>query len=170
MSECRQPFKTLNLVGFTVDATQPLALLRDEAGEATFSLWLALEDVMAITVELVAARFSLKGARREFVDSLLEALDLTIDAVSVTGTVADGYCADVRLSGTGRTVAVRVDTATALLLAIKQHLPLEVTEEALASSVVVDQSEGGGDRRDLEQQFLGLLESLSPEDMGKYPI
>ena len=58
-------YRYLNIVGFTVDATQPLALFKDEAAEITFPLWLDMVDVLCITADLITSRLSGRGEKNE---------------------------------------------------------------------------------------------------------
>lgn len=163
-------YRQLNLVGFTVDALQPLALFKDEAAGTTFPLWLEMSDVLAITAELVTSRLSGKREKEDLLDAILGSLGRTVAAVLVDGTAESGYRAQVCLDGDDGAIEVRVELVTALLTAIRYTLPVGISEAALASSSLVDHS--GIDPADLpdEQRLLAMLERLNPEEMGKYPM
>jgi len=163
-------YKYLNIVGFTVDATQPLALFKDEAAEITFPLWLDMMDVLSITADLITSRLSGRGDKKDLFDSLLETIELTVTDVLIDGTAGNGYTADVCLEGSGRIVKVRVGLVTALLTAIKYKLSVGISEEALTSSSFVDQSLEDGVALDDDKRLLEMLERMSPEEMGKYPM
>jgi len=160
----------LNIVGFTVDATQPLALFKDESAEITFPLWLDMMDVLSITADLITSRFSGRGEKRDLLDALLETIELQVTDILIDGTAGVGYTADVCLEGAGRVVKVRVELVTALLTAIKYKLSVGISEQALSSSSFVDQS--GVERVDIDddKRLLKMLERMSPEEMGKYPM
>jgi bifunctional DNase/RNase len=170
MSNRSADYKYLNIVGFTVDATQPLALFKDESAEITFPLWLDMLDVLSITAELITSRLSSRGENKDLLDSLLDAVDLTITDVLIDGTAGSGYTADVCLEGSGRFVKVRVELVTALLTAIKYKLSVGISEEALTSSSFVDQSVQDNVAIDDDKRLLEMLERMSPEEMGKYPM
>lgn len=163
-------YRQLNIVGFTVDVMQPLALFKDEAAETTFPLWLEMADILAITADLVTSRLAAKGERNDLLDSVFGAIGLKVAAVLIDGTAGSGYQADVCLEGDDGRIKVRVELVTALLTAIRYKLPVSISEEALASSSLVDQS--GGEAGDLpdEKQLLEMLEKMNPEEMGKYPM
>jgi bifunctional DNase/RNase len=163
-------YRHLHIVGFTVDAMQPLALFKDETDETTFPLWLEMGDVLSITADLLTNRLSSKEGRSDLLDSVLGAINLTVADVLIDGTAGSGYLADVCLEGGNGEIRVRVELITALLTAIKYKLPVGISEEALASSSLVDHS--GMEASELlnEKKLLEMLERLNPEEMGKYPM
>lgn len=165
-----EDFRRLNIVGFTVDAMQPLALFKDESDETTFPLWLEMGDILSITADLVTSRFAGKSEKNDLLDSLLGVIGLRITDVLIDGTAGSGYLADVCLEGAEGEIRVRVELVTAILTAIKYKLPIGISEEALVSSSLVDQS--GEDRVDVldEKRLLAMLERMNPEEMGKFPM
>lgn len=163
-------FRFLNIVGFTVDALQPLALFKDEAEESTFPLWLEMGDVLSITAELVTTRLSGKGDKNDLLDAVLEAVGCTVANVLISGSAKEGYQADVCLEGSNGPLCVRVGLVTAILAAIRFKLPVGISEEALASSSLVDQSGDVELALSDEKRLLEMLEKMSPEEMGKYPM
>ena len=170
MTERSADYRYLNIVGFTVDATQPLALFKDESAEITFPLWLDMMDVISITTDLITTRLSGRGEKNDLLDSLLDTVGLKVTDVLIGGTAASGYTADVCLEGFEDLVRVRVELVTALLTAIRYKLPVGISEEALSSSSFVDQR--GDEVVDLksDKHLLEMLERLRPEEMGKYPM
>ena len=170
MSHEEAGYKSLNIVGFTVDAMQPLALFKEETGETTFPLWLEMDDILAITAELVASRFSLKAERKGLLDALLTTMSLQITGVDIDGTADNGYRAEVCLSGEETVVKVPVEIVTALLTAIKFKLQVNISAKALESSALVDQRTVDQVNSNDEQGFLEMLEKMTPEEMGKYPM
>jgi len=170
MTEKSVAYKYLNIVGFTVDATQPLALFKDESDESTFPLWLEMGEILSITADLLTSRLSGKTEKVDLLDSVLSTIGLQVTDVLIDGTAGKGYLADVCLEGEGREVRVRVDLVTALLAAIRFKLPVGISDEALATSSLVDRS--GEQKIELleEDRLLEMLEKMSPEEMGKYPM
>jgi bifunctional DNase/RNase len=170
MSTRPTEYRYLNIVGFTVDATQPLALFKDEAAEITFPLWLDMMDVLSITADLITSRFSGRGEKNDLLDALLDTIELKVTDVLIDGTAGSGYSAEVCLEGVGRVVKVRVGLVTALLTAIKYKLAVGISEEALSSSSFVDQSRVESVAIDDDKRLLAMLENMKPEEMGKYPM
>jgi bifunctional DNase/RNase len=170
MTHKTENYRHLHIVGFTVDAMQPLALFKDETEETTFPLWLEMGDVLSVTADLLTSRLSGKEGRNDLLDSILGAISLKVADVLIDGTAASGYLADVCLEGDNGVIRVRVELVTALLTAIKYRLPVGISEEALASSSLVDHS--GIETGDLldEKRLLAMLEKMNPEEMGKYPM
>lgn len=163
-------YRHLNIVGFTVDATQPLALFKDESGEVTFPLWLEMMDVLSITADLLSSRISGLSERHDLFDSLLETLEMKVSDVLIDGRAGSGYRAVVCLENGSGIVSVKVELVTALLTAIRYKLTVGISEEALSSSSFVDQRVSEEIDIDDDKQLLAMLEKMSPEDMNKYPL
>ncbi len=170
MSKKPAGYRYLNIVGFTVDAMQPLALFKDESEETTFPLWLELVDILAITADLVTNRLSGRGDKSDLLDSVLDTIGFKVADILINGTAAKGYTADICLDGEESCVKVRVELVTALLTAIKYKLSVGISEEALTSSSVVDQRVTDGVDLLGDKHLLEMLERMNPEEMGKYPM
>jgi bifunctional DNase/RNase len=170
MTHEKEHYKRLNIVGFTVDVLQPLALFKDEADETTFPLWLEMSDVLAITADLLTKRLSGKGESNDLLDAVLDRIGLKVTEVLIDGTASGGYSADVCLEGDSGETRVRVELVTALLTAIRYKLPVGISEEALASSSLVDQSSADQVNLTDQERLLEMLERMNPDDMGKYPM
>ncbi len=160
----------MNLVGFTLDVLQPLALFKDEDGEMTVPLWLAMDDVLAVTAELVSSKLSGRKERHDLLDALLGTMGLELLEILVDGSASNGYRVTVRFSGKGDDVYADVELVTALLAAIRYKIPVAISAEAIASSSLVDQRETSTTALDDDRHLLELLEKLKPEEMGKYPM
>lgn len=163
-------YRQLNLVGFTMDVMQPLALFKDERGESTIPLWLEMSDVLTVTAELVSSKLSGRAEQNDLLESLLGTLGLKVTAILVDGSAGHGYDVTVCFSGDGDDVLVRVSLVTALLTAIRYKLPVGISAEAIASSALVDQSESSATPLDDKDRLLEFLEKLKPEEMGKFPM
>lgn len=160
----------MNLVGFTLDVLQPLALFKDEDGEMTVPLWLAMDDVLTVTAELVSSKLSGRKERHDLLDALLGTMGLELREILVDGSASNGYRVTVRFSGEGDDVYADVELVTALLAAIRYKIPVALSAEAIASSSLVDQRETSTTSLDDDRHLLELLEKLKPEEMGKYPM
>lgn len=170
MSRNSGEYRYLNIVGFTVDATQPLALFKDESQEITFPLWLDMMDVLSITADLITSRFSGRGDKNDLFDALIETLEMKVVDVLIDGRAGSGYSAVVCFDYDGAVVKVKVELVTALLTAIKYKLPVGVSEEALSTSSFVDQSLDVDVEIDDDKRLLEMLERMTPEEMNKYPL
>ncbi|NVN99593.1 MAG: bifunctional nuclease family protein [Geobacteraceae bacterium] len=172
MSANRVVYRYLNIVGFTVDATQPLALFKDESQETTFPLWLEMMDVLSITADLITSRFSGRGEKKDLFEALIETLEMKVVAVLIDGRAGSGYSAVVCFDYDGAVVKVKVELVTALLTAIRYKLSVGISEEALSTSSFVDQSIDADIDIDIDddKRLLEMLERMTPEEMNKYPL
>lgn len=163
-------YRQLNLVGFTLDVMQPLALFKDESGESTVPLWLEMSDVLTVTADLVSSKLSGRIEKNDLFDALLGTLGLQVKEIMVDGSAGHGYVVNVRFIGKDNELLVQVGLVTALLAAIRYKLPVCVSAEAIASSALVDRSKASSATVDDKEQLLEFLERLKPEEMGRFPM
>lgn len=165
-------YRKLQVTGFTIDMTaqRPIAILKDSDGTTTFPLWLTGSDLVTISAELISREVVGDGGPRDLLGALLDNLGLKADAVIIDGELEDGYRAVVRFSGDDGEVEVPVQPAIALAASLKYRIAVEVAEESLSSSALVDLSEEHPLADQKEQQMRQLLENLNTADMGKFPM
>ncbi|MCL2760935.1 MAG: DUF151 domain-containing protein [Desulfuromonadales bacterium] len=170
MTECKSQRRLLNLAGFSVDATQPLALFKEVETETTFPLWLNLDDVIAVTVEMIANRLPGRGEKRDILDYLLEAKNMMVSDITIDGVAETGYSSRIIFDGISGSFSINVEIVTALLAAVRFKMPVNVAESALASSALIDQREFATFADNDPATLKDILDKLNPEDMGKYPM
>ena len=165
-------YRSLQVVSFAIDAVaqRPIAILKDSDGETTFPLWLTTADVATISAELISRELGSEGERKDLLTQLLAGLGLKAEMVILDGELVEGYRAVVTFSGDDGELEVSVHPATALAASLKYRLPVQVSEEALSSSALVDLR----DEHPLAEQSASphreLLKNLDPIHMGKYPM
>jgi uncharacterized protein len=162
-------YRSLQLVSFAIDgvAERPIAILKDGDGETTFPLWLNTADVAVISAELITREHD---GQKDLLSQVLDGLGLKAEMVILDGDLAEGYRAVVTFSGDDGELEVSVHPATALAASLKYRLPVQVSEEALSSSALVDLR----DEHPLAEQSANphreLLKNLDTAQMGKYPM
>jgi bifunctional DNase/RNase len=143
----------------------PIVVLRDESGEQTLPIWIGMFEAHAVALQLENS-----GASRPMTHDLLkhtiEALDASVQEIHVTDVRDGTYYAVVYLATRrGDTIAIDARPSDALALALRSHAPVFVEERVLHNASPL--SAHPPQDADRLQQW---LESLDPDDLGKYKM
>lgn len=142
----------------------PILVLRDDAGERTLPIWIGMFEAHAVALQLENS-----GAARPMTHDLLkhviEALNGTVTEVHITDVRDGTFYAVIYVATNGDLVAVDARPSDALALALRTRAPVFVAEHVLADAKPLDTPTA----QDTERLH-HWLESLDPEEMGKYKM
>lgn len=142
----------------------PILVLRDEAGERTLPIWIGMFEAHAVAVQLENSSSS-RPMTHDLLRHMIEALGGTVIEVHVTDVRDGTFYALVYLAAHGDTVAVDARPSDALALALRSRAPVYVAEHVLADAKPIEPPTS----QDTER-LQHWLESLDPDDMGKYKM
>lgn len=142
----------------------PILVLRDEVGERTLPIWIGMFEAHAVALQLENS-----GSPRPMTHDLLrhtiEALGGTVTEVHITDVRDGTFYALIHLTANGDQVAVDARPSDALALALRTRAPVYVAEHVLADTRPLETATS----QDTER-LQHWLESLDPDEMGKYKM
>jgi bifunctional DNase/RNase len=143
----------------------PIVVLRDESGTQTLPIWIGMFEAHAVALQLENSSPS-RPMTHDLLMHVIEAFGATVREVHVTD-VRDGtfYAVIYLTTAKGETMAIDARPSDALALALRTHAPVLVAEHVIAASATVE-APTPQDADRLQQ----WLESLDPDDMGKYKM
>lgn len=143
----------------------PIVVLRDESGQHTLPIWIGMFEAHAVALQLENSSPSRPMTHDLLVD-VIEAYESTVREVHVTD-VRDGtfYAVVFLTTSRGDTVAIDARPSDALALALRTHAPVLVAEHVISAAASLE-APTPQDTDRLQQ----WLESLDPDDMGKYKM
>ena len=160
----------LELVGVRVElpANQPIVLLKEKTGTRYLPIWIG-------AVEATAIAFALQGVEtprpltHDLFVSVLEGLDVTLEAVHVTELRDGTFYAELHLDADGDKTVVSSRPSDAIALASRlEAVPIFGAEDVLdEAGLEIDSFDEDGTQVDAEEevrQFREFLEGISPED------
>jgi bifunctional DNase/RNase len=142
----------------------PILVLRDEAGDRTLPIWIGMFEAHAVALQLENST-SARPMTHDLLKQVIEALGGRVTAVHVTDVRDGTFFALVSLDVAGETVAIDARPSDALALALRTRAPVYVAEHVLSDARPLDTPTP----QDTER-LQHWLESLDPEDMGKYKM
>lgn len=154
--------------GLTIDqaSNSPILILKEVDGERSLPIWIGLLEATAIASELEKVGFS-RPMTHDLLKNILGTLSFTLSKVEVTELKDNTFYALLHLLGPGGTVTVDSRPSDAIALALRCEAPIFVAETVLEQSAV---SPTAGDSSEPEEKWKDVLESMDPDDFGKYKM
>lgn len=157
----------MSIKGLMVDpiTNAPIVLLRDEAGSRVLPIWVGVfeANAIALQVENVAPP---RPMTHDLLRQIIGDLRGSVERVVVSDLREGTFYAVIHLRVDDRLVLVDSRPSDAIALALRTKAPIFVEEAVLEQAKT---SESASDRPDAER-LQHWLESLDPDDLGKYKM
>jgi len=161
----------MNVAGLTIDplTNSPIIILKDDSGERTLPIWIGLLEATAIASELENVEFS-RPMTHDLFRNVLGELGAKLERIEVIDLKDNTYYALIHLGVADRRMKIDARPSDAIALALRHKAPIFVAPEVLDLSQHA-QPEGEAQVGTEEgKKWAEVLESLSPEDFGKYKM
>ncbi len=153
--------------GLTIDSASnsPILILKEMEGERTLPIWIGLLEATAIASELESVSFS-RPMTHDLMRNLLEALGRSVSRVEVVDLRDNTFYALIHLLGPEGEISIDARPSDAIALALRTESPIYVAEKVLERSGLKVKSTD----EDAEEKWKEILESMDPDDFGKYKM
>lgn len=161
----------MKVAGLIVDGSGnvPLLILKDKEDRFCVPIVIGLPEARAIVAELQEEKYP-RPLTHDLLKSVIEIAGSKVEKIEVTDLRDDTFFASIYLSTGGKTRVLDSRPSDAIALALRTKAPIFVDERVIEKL-------GGEEMRarpaftgDEKQKWGELLESLKPEDFGKYKI
>lgn len=162
------PFHEVEIRGLILDpvSNSPIVVLK-KPGESLFlPIWIGVFEANAIALRLEGVQTP-RPMTHDLLRALIDALGGKVTAVEVTSLVENTFHATIHLvTSAGAQVRVDARPSDAIALALRCEAPIRVAESVFRDAHAIDMRGG----QDEEKQLQEWLESLTPEQLGKYKM
>jgi bifunctional DNase/RNase len=157
----------MTIKGLMVDpvTNMPIVILKDRAGARILPIWVGIFEANAIALQIENIATP-RPMTHDLLRNVITDLDGRVDRVVVTDVKDNTFFAIIHLTVKGERVVVDSRPSDAIALALRARAPILVEEAVIDSAKGVDFASDRADSERLQQ----WLESLDPEDMGKYKM
>jgi uncharacterized protein len=157
----------MTIKGLMVDpvTNMPIVLLRDEAGTRVLPIWVGIFEANAIALQMENISTP-RPMTHDLLRNVIADLKGVIDRIVVTELKENTFYAVIHLTVNGDTVAVDSRPSDAIALALRAKAPIFVEESVLDQAKSADLVPDRADNERLQK----WLESLDPDDLGKYKM
>jgi len=144
----------------------PIVILQDIAETTVLPIWIGVFEANAIALEMEHVETP-RPMTHDLIRSILGELSAQVERVVVTDLRDSTYYAEIHLRRQERLIVIDSRPSDALAIAVRTKAQIFVAEEVIRKS----HSFSIQDRENWSEEDLKKwLESLSPEDLGKYTM
>lgn len=157
----------MTIKGLMVDpiTNMPIIILRDKDGQRQLPIWVGVFEANAIALQIENVTTP-RPMTHDLLRNVIQDLRARIDKIVVSDLKENTFYALIYLTLNGDVVAVDARPSDAIALALRARAPIFVEERVIDQSKTADLAPEKGDTERLQK----WLESLDPDDMGKYKM
>ena len=164
-------YRPMVISGLTVDpvTNSPIVILKEADGDKTLPIWIGLLEATAIASELEGIKFS-RPMTHDLFKSMMELADIQVVKIEVCDLKNNTYYALIHFKQGKKEMSIDARPSDALALSLRMRAPIFVAEEVINKSTEIDLTSEPQDKSEKGKKWQEILESLNPEDFGKYKM
>ncbi|MEW6322248.1 MAG: bifunctional nuclease family protein [Acidobacteriota bacterium] len=157
----------MTIKGLMVDpvTNMPIVVLRDQDGQRVLPIWVGIFEANAIALQIENVATP-RPMTHDLLRNVIQDLRAEVEKVIVCDLKENTFYALIHLRTAGGPVAIDARPSDAIALALRTRAPILVEERVIDSAKTVDFTPDRQDADKLQQ----WLESLDPDDLGKYKM
>ncbi|MHB8069341.1 MAG: bifunctional nuclease family protein [Desulfobaccales bacterium] len=163
--------RQMTVSGLTIDpfTNSPIMILKDVDSDKAVPIWIGLLEATAIASELENIKFS-RPMTHDLLKIIMENMQIQVTKVEVCDLRDNTYFALIYLNREGQEVTIDARPSDAIALALRVKAPIFVAEVVIQKARRVDLSAKEAITTEDAKKWTEILESLDPDDFGKYKM
>jgi bifunctional DNase/RNase len=157
----------MTIKGLMVDpiTNMPIIILRDEEGQRVLPIWVGIFEANAIALQIENIATP-RPMTHDLLRNVIQDLKAAVQKVVVCDLKENTFYALIYVTVGGESVAIDARPSDAIALALRTRAPIFVEESVIDNARSID---FGAEKADSER-LQKWLESLDPEELGKYKM
>jgi bifunctional DNase/RNase len=157
----------MSIKGLMVDpiTNTPIVILRDKDGEKVLPIWVGIFEANAIALQIENIATP-RPMTHDLLRNVIHDLKAEVQKIVVCDLQENTFYALIYLEMNGGTVAIDARPSDAIALALRTRAPIFVEDTVIDNAKTVDFTTEKADSDRLHK----WLESLDPDDLGKYKM
>jgi bifunctional DNase/RNase len=157
----------MTIKGLMVDpiTNMPIIILRDKEGQRVLPIWVGVFEANAIALQIENVTTP-RPMTHDLLKNVIQDLRGQIEKIVVSDLKENTFYALIYLTVGGEAMAVDARPSDAIALALRAGVPIFVEEKVIDHAKTSDLVPEKGETERLQK----WLESLDPDDMGKYKM
>jgi uncharacterized protein len=157
----------MSIKGLMVDpvTNMPIVILRDKDGQKVLPIWVGIFEANAIALQIENIATP-RPMTHDLLRNVIEDLKASVQKIVVCDLQENTFYALIYLSLDGKTVAIDARPSDAIALALRTRAPIYVEDTVIDNAKTFDPAPEKADADRLHK----WLESLDPDDLGKYKM
>ncbi len=157
----------MTIKGLMVDpiTNMPIIILRDQEGQRVLPIWVGIFEANAIALQMENIATP-RPMTHDLLRNIIQDLSGTVRKVVVSDLKDNTFYALIYVETPVETIAIDARPSDAIALALRAQAPIFVEESVIDNAKTVDFASDKADSERLQK----WLESLDPEELGKYKM
>jgi uncharacterized protein len=157
----------MTIKGLILDpvTNSPIVILRDKEGQRVLPIWVGIFEANAIALQIENISTP-RPMTHDLLRNVIQDLKASVQKVVVCDLQENTFYALIYLGIAGETTAIDARPSDAIALALRTRAPIFVEDRVIDHAKTVDFTSDKADADRLHK----WLESLDPDDMGKYKM
>ena len=157
----------MSIKGLIVDpiTNTPIVILRDKDGQRMLPIWVGIFEANAIALQIENVTTP-RPMTHDLLRNVIHDLNAQVQKIVVCDLQENTFYALIYLALNGDTLMIDARPSDAIALALRTRAPIFVEESVIDNAKPFD---AGADKPDAERLHK-WLESLDPDDLGKYKM
>jgi bifunctional DNase/RNase len=157
----------MTIKGLMVDplTNTPIVILRDKEGQRVLPIWVGIFEANAIAQQ-IENQAPTRPMTHDLLRNVIYDLKASVKKIVVSDLQENTFYALIYLAVNGETVAIDARPSDAIALALRARAPIFVEDRVIDNAETVDMAPDKTDTNRLQK----WLESLDPDDLGKYKM
>ena len=157
----------MTIKGLMVDPVthMPIIILRDREGQRVLPIWVGIFEANAIALQMENISTP-RPMTHDLLRHVIEDLGGTVTKIVIADLRDNPFFALIHVQTATDSLAIDARPSDAIALALRAQAPIFVEESVIDNAKGID---FGADRADSER-LQKWLESLDPEELGKYKM
>ena len=157
----------MTIKGLMVDpiTNMPIVILRDKDGQRVLPIWVGIFEANAIALQIENISTP-RPMTHDLLRNVIQDLKASVQKIVVSDLQDNTFYALIYLSLADDTVAIDARPSDAIALALRTKAPIFVEDTVIDNAKTVDFTTEKADADRLHK----WLESLDPDDLGKYKM
>lgn len=160
-----------HISGMTMDpaSNNPIIMLKINDGDQIIPIWIGLLEATSIASVLQNVAFE-RPMTHDLFKNFLDKFRITLLKVEICDLKDNTFFARIFFSSGEATFDMDARPSDAIAIALRSDAPIYVDDKVIEKSKMTDGDAEVADRSQEGKKWAEYLESLSPEDFGKYKI
>lgn len=160
-----------HITGMTMDpaSNNPIIMLKIADGEQVIPIWIGLLEATAIASALQNITFE-RPMTHDLFKNFMGKLEISLLKVEICDLKDNTFFARIYFSSDGEMFDMDARPSDAIAIALRFSAPIYVDDKVIEKSGSADGNAEVMDSSQEGKKWAEYLESLSPEDFGKYKV
>jgi bifunctional DNase/RNase len=157
----------MTIKGLMIDpiTNMPIVILKDKEGDRVLPIWVGIFEANAIALQIENIATP-RPMTHDLLRNVLNDLEASVQKIVVSELRDNTFYAMIYINRNEGILAVDSRPSDAIALALRTKSPIFVEESVVESAKGMDLTKDATDSERLQK----WLESLNPEDLGKYKM